>query len=58
LVPSTVVSYPASARSPGSPGNTYSDISRIKADTGYEPQYFIEKSVPDYIAWLRAGNAE
>jgi UDP-glucose 4-epimerase len=44
--------------SPGSPGNTRADISRIKADTGYEPQYFVDKAVPDYIAWLRAGNAE
>jgi UDP-glucose 4-epimerase len=43
---------------PGSPGPTYSDISRIKADTGYEPSFPVEKSVPDYIAWLRAGNAE
>ena len=45
-------------RTPGSPGDTYSDISRIKADTGYEPQFLVEKSVPDYIAWLRTGNAE
>jgi UDP-glucose 4-epimerase len=45
-------------RSPNSPGSTFQDISRIKADTGYEPQYPVEKSMADYIAWLRAGNAE
>jgi UDP-glucose 4-epimerase len=44
--------------SPGSQGNTHQDITRIKADTGYEPQFPVEKSMPDYIGWLRAGNAE
>jgi UDP-glucose 4-epimerase len=34
------------------------DISRICQDTGYEPQYDLERAVADYIAWLRAGNAE
>jgi UDP-glucose 4-epimerase len=43
---------------PGSPGNARADTSRIKADTGYEPQYFVDRAIPDYIAWLRAGNAE
>lgn len=45
-------------RSPNNPGPTYCDISRIKADTGYEPQYPVEKAIPDYIEWLRAGNPE
>jgi UDP-glucose 4-epimerase len=45
-------------RSPNSPGSVRQDISRIKADTGYEPQYLPDKSFADYIAWLRAGNAE
>jgi UDP-glucose 4-epimerase len=43
---------------PNSTGNAYADISRIKADTGYEPEYQVARSIPDYIAWLRAGNAE
>jgi nucleoside-diphosphate-sugar epimerase len=34
------------------------DIGRIKADTGYQPEYLPEKSFPDYIDWLRSGNAE
>jgi UDP-glucose 4-epimerase len=45
-------------RSPTSPGATHADISRIRADTGYQPQFQIEKSIPDYVQWLRAGNAE
>jgi UDP-glucose 4-epimerase len=35
----------------------YMDISRIKADTGYEPGYTVEAGVQDYVAWLQAGNA-
>ena len=44
--------------SPGNQGNAASDISRIRSDTGYEPDFPVEKSIPDYIGWLRAGNAE
>ena len=44
--------------SPESRGNSHGDISRIRADVGYEPEYQVDKAIPDYIAWLRAGNAE
>jgi UDP-glucose 4-epimerase len=44
---------------PQGPGKVVElDISRIRQDTGYEPQYDLERAVADYIAWLRAGNAE
>jgi UDP-glucose 4-epimerase len=33
--------------------NVYMDISRLKSDIGYEPQWPMEKAIPDYIAWLR-----
>lgn len=33
------------------------DISRLKEDTGYQPAYDTERAAADYIAWLRAGNA-
>jgi UDP-glucose 4-epimerase len=45
-------------KSPNSAPNARADISRIQKDVGYEPQYFIEKAIPDYIAWLRAGNEQ
>jgi UDP-glucose 4-epimerase len=35
---------------------TYLDISRIHADTGYEPEYDTEHAAADYIAWLQSGN--
>ena len=33
--------------------NTAMDISRIGADTGYEPQYDIKAGIREYIDWLR-----
>ena len=34
----------------------YLDISRLRADTGYIPQWDLERSIADYIVWFRAGN--
>jgi UDP-glucose 4-epimerase len=33
--------------------NAYADITRIRQDAGYEPQFPVEKAIPDYIDWLR-----
>jgi UDP-glucose 4-epimerase len=44
--------------SPNSRGNSFLDITRITAETGYEPQYPVEKAMEDYVGWLRAGNPE
>lgn len=32
------------------------DITRLKEDTGYRPEYDTERAAAEYIAWLRAGN--
>jgi UDP-glucose 4-epimerase len=32
------------------------DITRLRADTGFEPRYDTGAAAADYIAWLRAGN--
>lgn len=32
------------------------DTSRLRADTGFEPEYDLEAAAADYIEWLRAGN--
>jgi UDP-glucose 4-epimerase len=45
-------------RSPRWRQDVYMDISRIKADTGYEPRYTVETGGQDYVAWLRAGNVQ
>ncbi|MFC4010414.1 hypothetical protein ACFOY2_24525 [Nonomuraea purpurea] len=36
---------------------TWLDITRLRADTGFEPAYDTERAVADHLAWLRAGNA-
>ncbi len=33
------------------------DITRLHEDTGYLPQWDLERSVADYIAYFRAGHA-
>ncbi len=45
-------------RSPRWRQDVYMDITRIKADTGYAPKYTVETGMQDYVAWLRAGNAQ
>lgn len=58
LIPEATVTLPE-GHAPGSSGIVgYSDISRIREDTGYEPSYDVRSGVADYVAWLRAGNAE
>jgi UDP-glucose 4-epimerase len=34
------------------------DITRLHQDTGYLPEWDVERSVADYIAYFRAGNAQ
>ena len=44
---------------PNSAGEVnYQDITRIREDTGYSPEYDVVAGVADYVGWLRAGNAE
>jgi nucleoside-diphosphate-sugar epimerase len=44
-------------RNPEGPGqDTYLDISRIHQDTGYQPEYGVERGMADYINWLKAGH--
>lgn len=33
--------------------SAYMDISRIREDTGYEPEYDVESGVADYVEWLQ-----
>jgi UDP-glucose 4-epimerase len=45
-------SLPADAEAPGA-RNAYMDISLIREDTGYEPEYDVESGVADYVEWLQ-----
>jgi UDP-glucose 4-epimerase len=50
--PSITVDLPP-GRGPRYRPNAYLDISRLKQDVGYRPQYTIERAVVDYIDWLK-----
>ena len=39
---------------PDQPPGDYLDTTRLRADTGFEPEYDVERSVADYADWLRS----
>src|SRR5580698_1642600 len=51
-VPEAELDLPAGAVRPGAA----LDITRLRQDTGFEPEYDTVRAAADYIAWLRAGN--
>lgn len=40
-------------RDPDRPRPNYLDITRLREDTGFRPEYDVENAVPDYVDWLR-----
>lgn len=36
--------------------NVRLDISRIRQDTGYEPEFDVDRGIADYVDWLKSGN--
>ena len=53
VVPGANITLPA-GRNPDRPPENYLDITRLRDDTGFRPQYDVERAVPDYVDWLRA----
>jgi UDP-glucose 4-epimerase len=51
-VPGADIALPA-GRTPGRPPDNYMDITRLREDTGFRPEYDVEQAVPDYVNWLR-----
>ncbi len=58
IIPHARLDLPAGYDPQGPGGVIELDITRIREDTGYEPQYDLQRAVADYIAWLQAGNPE
>jgi UDP-glucose 4-epimerase len=52
-VPGAAVTLPA-GRNPDRPPDNHLDITRLRADTGFRPEYDVDRAVPDYIDWLRS----
>jgi UDP-glucose 4-epimerase len=40
-------------RGPGYTVDRYMDLSRIKADVGYQPRYTLERGIAEYAEWLK-----
>ena len=51
-VPGANVALPE-GRNPDRPPDNYLDTTRLRADTGFRPEYDVERAVPDYVGWLR-----
>lgn len=43
-------------KTPGHPQQPYSDLTRLRHDTGFEPSYSLKTGIQEYVSWLRAGN--
>jgi UDP-glucose 4-epimerase len=56
LIPSFNVELPSRPLADGPAPVWYFDITALREDTGFEPQFDVEAGIADYITWLRAGN--
>jgi UDP-glucose 4-epimerase len=51
-VPGANITLPR-GRNPDRPPDNYLDTTRLRADTGFQPEYDVERAVPDYVDWLK-----
>ncbi len=51
-VPGANIALPP-GRTPDRLPDNHLDTSRLRADTGFRPEYDVERAVPDYVDWLR-----
>ena len=51
LVPGADITLPA-GRNPDRPPDDHLDTTRLQVDTGFRPEYDVERAVADYVDWL------
>lgn len=51
-VPGANITLPQ-GRNPNRLPDNYLDTTRLRADTGFQPEYDVERAIPDYVDWLR-----
>jgi UDP-glucose 4-epimerase len=51
-VPGANITLPE-GRNPERPPGNHLDTTRLRADTGFRPEYDVDRAVPDYVDWLR-----
>jgi UDP-glucose 4-epimerase len=52
-IPTAKASALVAGATPNQPADPYMDLSRITADTGYEPEYDVKRGFGEYVEWLR-----
>jgi UDP-glucose 4-epimerase len=52
VVPGADIALPE-GRNPDRPPDNHLDITRLRTDTGFGPEFDVERSVRDYAEWLR-----
>jgi UDP-glucose 4-epimerase len=52
-IPGANITLPE-GRNPDRPPDNYLDTTRLREDTGFRPEYDVERAVPDYVDWLRS----
>jgi UDP-glucose 4-epimerase len=58
VIPSFNAELPSRPLADGPAPVWYFDITALREDTGFEPQFDVEAGIADYITWLRAGNEQ
>lgn len=53
VIPDAKVTALKPGQTPGMPTDPVMDLTRISQDTGYEPEYDIDRGIAEYIGWLR-----
>jgi UDP-glucose 4-epimerase len=51
-VPGASIELPG-GRNPNRPPDNYLDTTRLREDTGFQPEWDVERAVPDYAGWLK-----
>ncbi len=56
VIPGARIDLP-DGHDPHGPGeDIYLDISRLREDTGFQPEYDVQRGIADYVDWLKSGN--
>jgi UDP-glucose 4-epimerase len=56
IIPDAIIDLPEGLDPTGPDKLLALDITRIAQDTGFKPQFDIERGINDYVEWLRAGH--
>jgi UDP-glucose 4-epimerase len=57
-LPGTLQARLSPGRSSSARDEAYMDLTRIREDVGYSPEWPVQRAMADYIGWLKAGNPE